>query len=93
MVAVSGEQGQPTIRSQNDARRAELERGVQADPLVKAVLAQFPGAQIVAVRAGAQETAPPPVSEMEGDVMPPEPPIDDDASAFAERADPNEIDD
>ena len=84
MVVVSGEQGQPTIRSQNEARRAELEHGVQSDPLVKAVLAQFPGAQIVAVREGAQETVPP-SPEIEGDVMPPEPPIDDDSSVFVER--------
>jgi DNA polymerase-3 subunit gamma/tau len=84
MVVVSTEPGQPTIRSQNEARRAELERGVQADPLVKAVLAQFPGAQIVAVREGPQETMPPPVAEIDGDVMPPEPPSDDDSSVFIE---------
>jgi DNA polymerase-3 subunit gamma/tau len=81
MVVVSGEEGQPTVKSQNEARRAALERGVQADPLVRAVLAQFPGAQIVAVRAGAQDVASP---SNEGDLMPPEPPVDDDASAFAE---------
>jgi DNA polymerase-3 subunit gamma/tau len=85
MVVVSTEPGQPTIRSQNDARRAELERGVQSDPLVKAVLAQFPGAQIVAVREGPQEAAgPPPLPEVDGDVMPPEPPGDDDSSVFIE---------
>ena len=89
MVVVSGEQGQPTIRSQNEARRADFERGVQADPLVKAVLARFPGAQIVAVREGPQEVAPP---SAEGDVMPPEPPIDDDASAFAEHMRPDDMD-
>lgn len=88
MVVVSGDEGQPTVRSQNEARRAALERGVQADPLVKAVLAQFPGAQIVAVREGPQETARP---TPEGDVMPPEPPADDD-SAFAEHIRPD-IDD
>ena len=91
MVVVSGEQGQPTIKSQNEARRAELERGVQADPLVKAVLARFPGAQIVAVREGLQEIAA--ASSPEGDVMPPEPPIDDDSSVFAERIRPDDIGD
>jgi DNA polymerase-3 subunit gamma/tau len=83
MVVVSAEPGQPTIRSQTEARRAELERGVQADPLVKAVLAQFPGAQIVAVRGG-QQDAPPPAPDVDGDVMPPEPPSDDDSSVFIE---------
>ncbi|HEX4557001.1 MAG TPA: hypothetical protein VH249_23630, partial [Xanthobacteraceae bacterium] len=89
MVVVSGEQGQPTIRSQNEARRAELERGVQADPLVKAVLARFPGAQIVAVPEGLQDGPP---SSIEGDVLPPEPPIDDDSSVFAEHIRPDETD-
>jgi DNA polymerase-3 subunit gamma/tau len=91
MVVVSSEQGQPTIKAQNDARRAELERGVQADPLVKAVLARFPGAQIVAVREGLQEIAAP--SSPEGDVMPPEPPIEDDSSVFAEHIRPDDIGD
>jgi DNA polymerase-3 subunit gamma/tau len=88
MVVVSGEQGQPTIRAQNEARRAELERGVQADPLVKAVLARFPGAQIVAVREGEQEL---PQPSSDGDVMPPEPPIDDDSSVFAEHIRPDDL--
>ncbi|HLH88825.1 MAG TPA: DNA polymerase III subunit gamma/tau [Xanthobacteraceae bacterium] len=91
MVVVSSEQGQPTIKAQNDARRAELERGVQADPLVKAVLARFPGAQIVAVREGLQEIAAP--SSPEGDVMPPEPPFEDDSSVFAEHIRPDDIGD
>jgi DNA polymerase-3 subunit gamma/tau len=51
MVVVSAEQGQPTIRSQQDARRVALENDVRSDPLVQAVLAKYPGAQIVAVRA------------------------------------------
>jgi DNA polymerase-3 subunit gamma/tau len=88
MVVVSSEQGQPTVRSQNEARRAELERGVQADPLVKAVLSRFPGAQIVAVRAGEQEL---PQPSPEGDVMPPEPPFDDDSSVFAEQIAPDDM--
>jgi DNA polymerase-3 subunit gamma/tau len=89
MVVVSGEQGQPTIKSQNEARRVALERGVQADPLVKAVLAQFPGAQIVAVRESAQDIAP---ASPDGDIMPPEPPADDDP-AFAEQVPPDDIGD
>jgi DNA polymerase-3 subunit gamma/tau len=73
MVVVSGEEGQPTIKSQNDARRAEFERGVQADPVVKAVLARFPGAQIVAVREGE-----PPSSVPQDDDLPTEATPDED---------------
>jgi DNA polymerase-3 subunit gamma/tau len=51
MVVVSAEQGQPTIRAQQDARRVALENDVRLDPLVQAVLAKYPGAEIVAVRA------------------------------------------
>jgi DNA polymerase-3 subunit gamma/tau len=50
MVIVSAEPGEPTLKSKSDARRAELKTGVQADPLVAAVLARFPGAEIVEVR-------------------------------------------
>jgi DNA polymerase-3 subunit gamma/tau len=50
MVIVSAETGEPTLKSRSDARRAELKTGVRADPLVAAVLARFPGAEIVEVR-------------------------------------------
>ena len=53
MVVVSAEEGEPTVRSQNDARQAALKTGVQADPLVQAVLTRFPGAEIVDVREAA----------------------------------------
>jgi DNA polymerase-3 subunit gamma/tau len=63
IVVVSKEQGAPTMRAQAEARQAEVERGVQSDPLVKAVLDRFPGAKIVGVtqkggqeEAGAEET-------------------------------------
>ena len=49
MVAVSAEAGAPTMRAQSGRRKAELEDGVRADPLVQAVLARFPGAEIVEV--------------------------------------------
>ena len=58
MVIVSAEAGEPTLKSRNDARRAELKTGVQADPLVAAVLARFPGAQIVEVRPAEVARAP-----------------------------------
>ena len=50
-VTLSREPGQPTLKSQADAREAELKRGVRGDPLVQAVLERFPGAEIIAVRA------------------------------------------
>ncbi|HXW30881.1 MAG TPA: DNA polymerase III subunit gamma/tau [Xanthobacteraceae bacterium] len=55
MVIVSAEPGAPTLRSQIEADRRELLRGVQADPLVQAVLSRFPGAEILDVRRRAPE--------------------------------------
>jgi DNA polymerase-3 subunit gamma/tau len=60
MVVVSAEQGEATVKSQSDARQAELKTGVRADPLVQAVLARFPGAEIVDVRKGEMPLVPPP---------------------------------
>jgi DNA polymerase III subunit gamma/tau len=53
MVAVSTEAGLPSLRSQADARKAEMKDDARADPLVQAVLARFPGAEIVDVRTPA----------------------------------------
>ena len=50
MVVVSAEAGAPTVQQQTAAQQNALEQGVRADPLVKAVLARFPGAEIVGVR-------------------------------------------
>ncbi|MGB9369250.1 MAG: DNA polymerase III subunit gamma/tau, partial [Xanthobacteraceae bacterium] len=50
MVVVSTEPGAPTVNSQNAAKRDALEQGVRSDPLVQAVLARFPGAEIVGVK-------------------------------------------
>ncbi|MGA8154843.1 MAG: hypothetical protein WB822_01280, partial [Rhodoplanes sp.] len=92
MVALSTEQGEAPMKEQMQARQAELERGVQADPLVQSVLARFPGAEIVAVRPRAgDETAPPPIEDAE-DAMP-EPPIEDDTSAFGARGRSDDVDD
>jgi DNA polymerase-3 subunit gamma/tau len=55
IVVVSKEEGAPSLRSQADAQKAEIERGVQADPLVQAVLNRFPGAKIVGVTQTAPE--------------------------------------
>jgi DNA polymerase-3 subunit gamma/tau len=70
IVVVSKEQGAPTLRAQSDARQAEIERGVEADPLVQAVLNRFPGAKIVGVTQNAPEAVddidvPPPMEEEE----------------------------
>jgi DNA polymerase III subunit gamma/tau len=67
MVVVSTEPGQPTLRSQQEARRTALENDIRADPLVQAVLAKFPGAEIVAVRSA--DTGPAPSDT--GDEQPP----------------------
>jgi DNA polymerase-3 subunit gamma/tau len=49
MVAVSTEQGAPTLKSQAERRLTELNRGVQTHPLVQAVMTRFPGAEITRV--------------------------------------------
>jgi DNA polymerase III subunit gamma/tau len=49
----------PSIYAQEQARKAELKDGVRDDPLVQAVLARFPGAEIVGVRAPAEIEEPP----------------------------------
>ncbi len=59
MVIVSAEAGDPTVRSQNEVRQAELKTGVRADPLVAAVMARFPGAEIVDVRRSETVVLPP----------------------------------
>jgi DNA polymerase-3 subunit gamma/tau len=81
MVIVSAEAGQPTIKSQNDARDVELRTGVRADPLVAAVLARFPGAEIVDVRK-ADAAAVPPAPPDDGDDTMADQPVEDDSSAF-----------
>jgi DNA polymerase III subunit gamma/tau len=93
MVAVSAEAGEATVRSQLDARREEFARGVQADPLVRSVLAKFPGAEIVAVRQPEREAMPPPVTADE-DELPPEMPIDygEGESAFGAHGAPDDAD-
>jgi len=50
LVAVSAEGGAPSLRTQAEARKAELKDTVRGDPLVQAVLQRFPGAEIVDVR-------------------------------------------
>ena len=66
----------PTLKSQNDAKQSALETGVRADPLVKAVLERWPGAEITGVR-GPKDA----LSETLADAVPLDdslPPADDD---------------
>ena len=69
IVVVSKEEGAPTMRAQAEAQQAEIERGVQSDPLVQAVLNRFPGAKIVGVTQNSEPGEPvpdvPPDSEDE----------------------------
>ena len=67
MVVISREPGAPTLKSVADVRKAELEVGVRADPLVKAVLERFPGAEIVGVRGG-KDALPEPPATAEPDI-------------------------
>jgi DNA polymerase-3 subunit gamma/tau len=92
MVVVSAEAGEATVKSQNDARQAELKTGVRADPLVQAVLARFPGAEIVDVRKG-ETVASPSLPPADGDQGGAEPPPDDDGLAYGgdERPDDDEF--
>ena len=69
MVVVSQEQGSATVRAQAEERQAELERGVQSDPLVQAVLKRFPGAKVVGVTQNAPDA---------GDAAPEATPLDDE---------------
>jgi DNA polymerase-3 subunit gamma/tau len=65
-VVVSNEEGQPTLRAQAQERKDKLTENVQADPRVQAVMAAFPGAQVVDVRRLAPEP-PPAVMPIEDD--------------------------
>lgn len=88
MVVVSAEQGQATVKSQNEERQAELKTGVRADPLVQAVLARFPGAEIVDVRKGEMPAVP---QEAAGEGS--EPAFDDSHLALDDDERPADADD
>jgi DNA polymerase-3 subunit gamma/tau len=90
MVVVSSEPGEPTVHAQSEARQVELKTGVRADPLVQAVLARFPGAEIVDVRqAGSAATA----AGHALDGAMPELPSADDGAAYGADWQANDIDD
>ena len=58
MVAVSREEGAPTLKEQANTRAEEKMTGVRAIPLVRKVLEAFPGAQIMAIRTPEIEPEP-----------------------------------
>jgi DNA polymerase III subunit gamma/tau len=67
VVTVSGEEGQPTLREEAEARALTLKSEAATHPLVRAVLEAFPGARIEAVRevAGDEPAHPEPVESGE----------------------------
>ena len=85
MVVVSAEAAQPTVKSQIEARHDEMKTGVRADPLVQAVLARFPGAEIVDVRK--PDSAAALTSDEPGDTLPEPPPADDSSYGVDWRGD------
>ena len=93
MVVVSAEAGQPTLKSQADAKRTAFIAGVQNDPVVQNVLARFPGAQIVAVREPDPSMAAPAAAAPAEDDEPPEVSADDEESAFGAHRRPDDVDD
>ena len=58
VVALSQQEGAPTLQEVERERRASDERGVRANPAVRAVLERFPGAEIVSVRLARTEPEP-----------------------------------
>jgi DNA polymerase-3 subunit gamma/tau len=74
MVALVAGSAAPTLRENASAEEAERRSGVAAHPLVRKILARFPGAEIVEVRGA--EAAPAPDA----------PPAGDDDVAYADAA-------
>jgi DNA polymerase-3 subunit gamma/tau len=63
VVTLAREGGEPTLAEQKKAARAEKLEMVAQEPLVRAVLDRFPGAEIVAVRERADRDIAPPTDE------------------------------
>lgn len=57
IVALSREAGEETVQSRRDAARRMAVDDARADPVVSAILARFPGAEIVDVRMTAEAAA------------------------------------
>ena len=65
MVAVGGEAARPTIAEEKRAAQARLLSDARADPVVAAVMARFPGAEIVDVRVRGAEPKSTPIAPAE----------------------------
>ncbi|MBM6596202.1 DNA polymerase III subunit gamma/tau [Microvirga pudoricolor] len=65
MVALSSDEGAPTLREQADNAERERKAGAANHPLVQAVLSKFPGAKIVNVVERAKDDGPGPDAETE----------------------------
>jgi DNA polymerase-3 subunit gamma/tau len=74
MVALVAGSAAPTLRESASSQEAERRSGVAAHPLVRKIMARFPGAEIVEVRGA--EAAPPPDA----------PPASDDDVGYADAA-------
>ncbi|MBY6242674.1 DNA polymerase III subunit gamma/tau [Methylosinus sp. Sm6] len=72
MVALAASGGAPTVSEQAAARRQEERSGVESDPVVAAIMARFPGAEIVAVRGRESETNHAPGAELAYDDVEPD---------------------
>jgi DNA polymerase III subunit gamma/tau len=69
-VAISDSEGAPTLAENAAAKKVALVHDVRSDPLVKAVLERFPGAEIVDVRRREQAAIEPEVGESAADDRP-----------------------
>ena len=67
VVTVAREGGAPTIAEARKAQKAATLEAVAQEPMVRAVLDRFPGAEIVAVRDIAQEEVALPMLEKDGE--------------------------
>ncbi len=57
MVALSSDSGAPTLHNQAESAERQRKEGAANHPLVQAVLAKFPGAQIVNVVDRSEKSA------------------------------------
>ncbi len=78
VVSIVAAGGAPTLKERRAAEEQARRSSLEADPMVAAVLAHFPGAQIIAVRSRADG------AEMSGVVTPAEDEVWDDPSPIEE---------
>ncbi len=69
IVALSSREGYPSIAERAGEQERERQRGVAADPLVRAVLDRFPGAEIISVRSPHESFAAPSSPESAEDII------------------------